>query len=201
MALNNEETYLELYPLNAYEAENVQVFHPAHNVFGGQTGTEAADSADVFRTNYNRATGEEWRFRQSSGTKYGRSWEKNWAAVIPKDSSGTYVVKNVAEWLWKRFIGDGLKNMGLLERAHLYALLAESRDIVYLADRNRLDRVITTADLASDPALVNLVQSLSVRTLPLDSADSTERRAANARVGQAINFIVATPYIFAQEGR
>ena len=200
MALNNEETYLVLYPLNAYAAENVQPFYPAHNVFGGQTGTEAADSADVFRANYNRATEEESRFRQSSGTKYGRSWEKNWASVIPKDSSGTYVVKNVAEWLWKRFIGDGLKNMGLLERAHIYALLAEGRDIAYLADPNRLDRVITTADLTSDPALVNLIQSLAARTLSLDSADSAERGAANERVGEAINFIVATPYIFAQEG-
>jgi hypothetical protein len=35
----------------------------------------------------------------------------------------------------------------------------------------------------------------------LDSANSTERDKANARVGQAINFIVAMPYIFAQEGR
>jgi hypothetical protein len=34
----------------------------------------------------------------------------------------------------------------------------------------------------------------------LDSANSAERGAANASVGQAINFIVATPYIFAQEG-
>jgi hypothetical protein len=200
MTLNNEENYLELYPLNAHEAENVQAFRPAHNVFGGQTGIEAADSADVFRINYNRVTQEEWRFRQTSGTKFGRLWEKNWAAVVPKSSSGTYVVKDVAEWLWQRFIGDGLKNMGLLERAHLYALLAEGLDIVYLADRNALDRVITTAELSLDPALVKLVQDLRERVLPLDSADRALRAAANARIGQAINFIVATPYIFAQEG-
>jgi hypothetical protein len=200
MALNNEEGYLDLYPPEAYESEDIRVFRPVHNVFGGQTGIEAADSADVFRSNYNRAT-EYVPFRQSSGMKYDRSWQKNWAVAIPKSASGGYVVKDVAEWLWNRFIGDGLKNMGLLERAHIYAILAEDLDIVYLADQNRLDRVITTADLTSDPALVNLVQSLSTRVLSLDSANSTVRDKANARVGQAINFIVAMPYIFAQEGR
>jgi hypothetical protein len=199
--LNDEEGYLDLYAPEAYESEDVKAFRPAHNVFGGQTGIEAADSTDVFRANYNRIADDEWRFRRASGTAYGRSWGKNWATVIPKSSSGTYVVKDVAEWLWKRFIGDGLKNMGLLERAHIYALLAEDRDLVYLADPNRLDRVITTADLVSDPALANLVQSLSARTLLLGSVTDTERQAANTRVGQAINFIVAMPYIFAQEGR
>jgi hypothetical protein len=198
--LNNEEGYLDLYPLATYETEDVKAFHPAHNVFGGQTGAEAADSADVFLANYNRSTSEERRFRQIPASRYGRSWEQNWMTVIPKNSSGTYIVKDVTEWLWKRFIGDGLKNLGLLERAHIYAFLAEERDIVYLADQDRLDRAITTADLTSDPRLASLVQSLGAQTLPLDSADSTERGAANARVRQAINFIVATPYIFAQEG-
>ena len=42
---------------------------------------------------------------------------------------------------------------------------------------------------------------LSSRTLTLDSGDANERAAANEQVGMAINFIVATPYIFAQEGR
>jgi hypothetical protein len=199
--LNNEESYLDLYVPEVYALDGLRAFYPAYNVFGGQTGTEAADSADVFRVNYNHATSEESRFRQSYGTKFERSWEKNWASVIPKDSSGTYIVKDVAEWLWKRFIGDGLKNLGLLERAHIYAFLAEGRDIIHVVDRNQLGRVITTADLTSDAALAGLVQSLSARNLPLDSANSTERRAANARVGQAISFIVATPYIFAQEGR
>jgi hypothetical protein len=37
--------------------------------------------------------------------------------------------------------------------------------------------------------------------MTLDSLDSTERRIANERVGQAISFILGTPYIFAQEGR
>jgi hypothetical protein len=201
MTLNNEEGYLDLYPLHAYETEDVKAFYPAHNVFGGQTGIEAADSADVFRANYNRVTSEEWHFFQSYGTKYGRSWIKDWGALIPKNSSGDYVAKDVAEWLWKRFIGDSLKNMGPLERAHVYALLAEGRDIVYLADPNRLDRIITTEDLVSDPALTSLVQSFSMRTMTLDSLDSTERRIANERVGQAISFILGTPYIFAQEGR
>jgi len=56
-------------------------------------------------------------------------------------------------------------------------------------------------ELETEPALIALVNSLSVQSLPLDSIDTDEKRYANERIGQAINFIVATPYIFAQEGR
>ena len=65
IALNDEENYLDIY-LDIYDeqgkpdyfhVEDVQIFRPRHNVFGGQTGVEAADSATVFRNNYNFFTG------------------------------------------------------------------------------------------------------------------------------------------------
>jgi len=201
LGLSNEEGYLDLYGLMRYRKDDVWVFRPAHNVFGGQTGLEASSSANVFRNKYSRVTAESYSFRNASETKYGRSWEKNWAFVVPVGQTGNYMVKDVAEWLWNRFIGDGLKHFGPLERAHVYALLASKRDLIYLVDPENLDRVITALELETEPALIAMVENLSSRTLALDSNDTDERREANERIGQAINFIAATPYMFAQEGR
>ncbi len=200
MTLINEANYLGVYNPRLYEAEDVEVFRPRHNVFGGQTGREAADSADVFLVNYNTATGGAQGLRVVSKAKSGREWEKDWAAVVPLSGNGGYVVGDVAEWLWKRFIADGLKHFGPLERAHVYALLATELDLAYLADPQNPGRVITTVDVQASP-LAELVSDLGGRTLPLDAADSAQRLAANRRVGQAINFIVGTPFIYAEEGR
>ncbi len=51
------------------------------------------------------------------------------------------------------------------------------------------------------PLIGALVDELAVQTMALDSATDSERGEANMRVGQAINFIAATPYVFAQQGR
>jgi hypothetical protein len=200
MTLINEENYLGVYSPLMYEAEDVEVFSPRHNVFGGQTGREAADSADVFLANYNAVTGLSQRLRSANTVKSGRVWEKNWAAVVPLSSNGAYVVKDVAEWLWNRFIGDGLKHFGPLERAHVYALLATELDLAYLADAQNPERVITTAAVQTTP-LAGLVSDLGNSDLPLNATDIGQRRAANSRVGQAVNFIVGTPFIYAEEGR
>ena len=203
MLLNNEENYLDLYDPygpSSFEDEGVVVFQPEHNVFGGQTGIEASDSMDIFRHNYNRFTGYPslW-YRRTSINRYGREWKKDWASVVPRMNE-TYQVRLVAEWLWKRFIGDGLKNFGTLERAHVYALLATDQDIGYLVDSNDPNRVLSTGDLVTDSNLAELVEDLAASEMALGSSDPTERTLANRRVGTAINFILATPYIFAQEG-
>jgi hypothetical protein len=199
--LNNEENYLNLHGVARYTDEDVRVFRPTHNVFGSQTGVEASISADVFRNNYNWVTRSEFRYRAASGERSGRLWEREWQSIVPMGATGEYVVRDVAEWLWNRFIGDGLKHFGPLERAHVYALLASTRDLNYLVSPEDLSRVITAIELETESALIALVNSLSTQTLPLDSIDTDEKRYANERIGQAINFIVATPYISAQEGR
>ncbi|MBT8135983.1 MAG: hypothetical protein KJO54_03110, partial [Gammaproteobacteria bacterium] len=128
-------------------------------------------------------------------------WEKDWAAAAPRAANGTFNVKQVAEWLWQRYLADGLKNFRYLERAHVYALLGSNYDLAYLLDPDNPERSITSVDVLSEPAILDLVADLSSRTLLLDSVNSDERYAANRRIGMAINFIVGTPYIFAQEGR
>ena len=214
--LSNEEAYLELYTPYDLEEEDVLIFAPRHNVFGAQRALEAADSADVFRNNFNRVTREDWRNRLPNVDRFGRSWEKDWAAVAPKAANGDFVVSDLAEWLWNRFIGDGLKNLGTLERAYIYSYLAFDVDLIYLVnfvelqasgqDVNDLtlydfDQVISTQDLESDPLLRDAMTQLAQERVLLDSPDTNLRRQANAKIGQAINFIVATPYMFAREGR
>ncbi|NNM20331.1 MAG: DUF1800 family protein [Gammaproteobacteria bacterium] len=199
-ALNNREQYLNIYyPRHA--VEDVQVFFPTHDVFGTQKGMEAASSDLVFRTNHGEVTGSAWRYRSPYGENYGVAWEKDWAAAAPRAANGTFNVKQVAEWLWQRYLADGLKNFRYLERAHVYALLGSNYDLAYLLDPDNPERSITSVDVLSEPAILDLVADLSSRTLLLDSVNSDERYAANRRIGMAINFIVGTPYIFAQEGR
>ncbi|NND59146.1 MAG: DUF1800 family protein [Gammaproteobacteria bacterium] len=181
--------------------EGVNVFAPTHNVFGSQKGTEAASSDRVFREAYNRATERVWQLRSSEGEKFGTSWERDWAALAPRNDAGNFVVEDVAEWLWQRFIADGLKNFGPLEQAHLYALLGGDRDLAYLLDENNLDRVVTKNDVLFDTSVIELVNDMKSRILLLDSVVEDDRRSANQRIGTAINFIIATPYMFAQEGR
>ena len=40
-----------------------------------------------------------------------------------------------------------------------------------------------------------------ISTLSLDDLDENARRTANYRIGKALNFISATPFVFAREGR
>jgi hypothetical protein len=201
ITLNNMEGFAAHYSPRAYEEEDVLVFTPRHNVFGGQTGIEAADSGHVFRSNYNSVTEMARRYAATSIQGNGITLEKDWGIVIPRSTGGVYSVRDVAEWLWNRFIGDGLKNLANLERAHLYALLAQGLDLAYLVDPSDPRRVISSDELETDPNLIALIGDLSSRTMALDSTDSGVRTEANRHVGLAINFIVGTPYIFAEEGR
>lgn len=50
VTLNNNEAYLNYYsPSNALNSEGITLFRPVHNVFGHQTGLEAASEPNVFK--------------------------------------------------------------------------------------------------------------------------------------------------------
>ena len=128
----------------------------------------------------------------------------------------------MGEWLWQRFIGDGLKHFGTLERAHVYALLASNqhRDLHWYLRREypnlpgksdtgiAWETVITDNDLASGGYLHDAYVTLAEHRIPLlpgsTSPNATEQDQLvdmAQRIGNAINFIVSTPYMFYQEGR
>lgn len=180
--------------------EEVRPFQPIHDVFGHQTGTEASESGELFRKHYNSVTESPWRFIVASREIEGRTSVKDWGALAPR-SGGRYQVAAVAKWLWQRFIADGLENYGDLEQAHLYALLSSGDDIGALAHPDNPQLPVTSNEIANDNNVRTLVTDLGNQELALNSGDTDERRRANERMGQAVAFIVASPFIFAQEGR
>lgn len=129
ITLNNTESLLQsdniaLDLTSVFNGEDVQIFTPSHNVFGGQTAIEAADSAKVFQRNFNAASRNIVDFQRGascSNCDFGESWVKDWGAVIP-NQNGRYGVDEVAQWLWVHIIGN-LDNYTDLERAHLIPII------------------------------------------------------------------------------
>jgi hypothetical protein len=127
--------------------------------------------------------------------------------VIPPGSSGQWLVKDVARFLWQRFVADGLKNFGTLEQAHLFALLGSRTedqgipcvDLGLFLDASDPTRTYSEAELEAEPLLSKIV-ALGEHTLPLDDASWDVRRLPNTCIQRAISFIAATPYVFVQEG-
>lgn len=204
MTLNNLESYINVYDFYSYnDREGVQVFKPTSNVFGNQRGRDAAASSEIFRTVYNASTENWYRFViPNQDLAGGGVWEKDWRTVLPAPVAGTYTVRAVARWLWERFIADGLDNFGVLERAELFALLANGRNFAWVATGGTdPGRLYSAAELTGDAALAQLIADLGDTPMLFSSADQGERRFANAAVGQAVNFITATPYMFVRTGR
>lgn len=211
VSTGNQDVLLELYnPEWFMYNEEVALFRPAHDVFGGQTGLEAIDTGDVFARAYMNGSRYAWYlYRYEEGyTPDGADeekvvWRKDYAIFIPKDKTGHYTVKHVAEWLWQRFVADGLDNLGSLERAHLYALLAGGRDFPLWYDETQPEAGAnyTKDKIETDPVIQERLRDAAVARISLDSDDLDTRLTANYRVGMAINFISATPYMFAQTGR
>ena len=71
--------------------------------------------------------------------------------------------------------------------------------IISPEDKALVQHGYTEDDVTTTPHIVALVNEMAARSLLLDSLEEEERHTANWRIGQAINFIVGTPYIFAQE--
>lgn len=184
-----------------YWDEEVIPFRPHHDVFGHQSGPEAAGSAEIFRKNFEAATTGGWRFTDVVKTFDTTAFRKDWRLNAPKDEQEKYQVGITVRWLWDRFIGDGGENFGPLERAHLYALLALDEDLSKAIYPNEPGRVVTLAQLTGDATIKAQAAALKVQRLQLASADLDDRAEANRRIGAAINFITVTPFMLADEGR
>lgn len=216
ITLNNKETFLGLNSnQNAEEwldSIGLHPFNPTRDVFGHQTGLDAANNPAVFQRNYD--------FEISSNTLQktrqlyylddreldATTWYKDWGNTIPQDGVGNYGVAAVADWLWNHLIGDGGKNFDIIARAQIYALLERGDDFGHLAAEEMLpydrDHAFSTDELNNDPGLVALLATLGARSIALSSSDvKGDRAQANARVGQAVQFIAMLPYTFVVEGQ
>ena len=194
---SNREHYYDVPEIwRLYWEEEVLPFEPWHEVFGHQNGPETAGSAELFRKNYKRAT--DASFSYSLEDFNGTERAKDWRRLMPPAKS--YLVGASAEWLWQRFIADGLKNFGPLERAHLYALLAYGRDLAAVLHPRFPDTAVTLAELNA-PAGKAWLAKVGAARLPLENKDADIRERTNDRMGAALDFIIATPFMLAEEGR
>lgn len=198
---SNQEGYYDIWYANSYRRDQVDVFRPKHNVFGGQTGLEAARSPDIVRRVINDSTEHMYYFVRQHLETDGRKIQKNWTSIVPKSANGKYRVKDVAEWLWNQYIGDDLKHFNSVARAHVYALLGHQHDLLLILSERDINRVITERDLKHNPRIRRIVRSLAGQQLKLDSSKKALREEAHRRLGRAIAFIVATPFSFAQQGK
>ncbi|HKU95318.1 MAG TPA: DUF1800 family protein [Vineibacter sp.] len=196
---SNYETYRDFYRVRDFiEAEGQKIFSLDHNVFGGQTGLDAANNSKTFKLSYDRAIERGYYYmRQKDGT----GWRKDWGALVPGDS-----VVATTEWLWKRFIADGPSKMGLMERYHLYALVGAGVDLAWYVNPADPYHVFTESELAagesgSSSALGRKLQALRNMATGLRSTNARTRAAANGKMGAAIAFLIALPQAFAQVGQ
>ena len=212
--VDNNEAYEKIIDFRGIMiAQGANVFVPAHNVFGGQTSLNAANNPNIFRSAYNDAIDGYWRI--SKLEEYQRdaagiivkdangqnivTWRKDWAKIVPRNSHGVYRVDDVGEWLWNRFIGDGLKNYTALERAYVNAFLATGVDFPALVQPLVAEDQITLENLAHAP-LSDYMSSHQSTLMALDSQDDVLRRNSNLYMGLAIDFIIATPFMYAIGG-
>ncbi len=209
---NAEISYGMNLPYSPLLSEDVTPFTPNHEVFGTQTGIEARDTSDVFKMAYNGSTEtpDLWGSAFKKDSSNSIVYRKPFDLIIPKGSDGKWRVKQVAEWLWNRFIGDGNLNMGNLERAHLYALLGSGYDLNYFMAKDKKDTTINstsygygdsgTNDIALSTDLKTKIDDAGVAVMTLDDP-GTKGDEAKTRVGLAIDFIIALPFMFVQEGK
>lgn len=186
-------------------AEGAKIFDPAHDVFGGQTGLQAANNPNIFKDAYINNVKYSQRLGKTSKNYTDTNgdtqvWIKNWAESIPANGDGEYIVKEVAEWLWQHFLGDGRENYGNFEKAYLEALLAQGTDLGYQIDPANAEQNYSEDELDSD-LVKPIIKTNEIILMSLNSADPIERKEANRRVGLAVNFITITPYMFALEGK
>ncbi len=206
MRLSNWELYEDFQSVREMLLEDdVEPFHPVHNVFGHQKGVEAFTTPTIFKNNYNTSTYSYWYYEKVDDST--STYKKEWYNIIPKSEDGSYITEDVARWLWQRFVADGWKNYGILEKAHLYTLLATGKDLGYILHDEIVGNphpgtVYYASDLENGTSEIgSIVARHGAMTLELESDDEDTRKLANIFVQRAISFISATPYTFLQEGR
>ena len=154
--LDNEESFAKpffLGPAVPMLQQNALVFAPIRDVFGGQTGNDAANDRFGFRSALNQnvdspeALGTTEQYYRLAEDGVPSVWRKDWSTVIPPNAAGEYVVGDVAQWLWQRFIADGGANFDAIAQAQVHALAGHGFDFAAVVDRNDLDALYSSEDL------------------------------------------------------
>lgn len=214
LTLNNTELGANLIPIwTKLTGESVTLFRPEHDVFGGQTGLEAANTDDVFINQYNSARNN--RYGAIGFWSNNRTVSvKNFRSLLQRElgKNSDFGVRETAEFLWRRITGDqAMTHFTAPARIQVYALLANGNDFLFYKDtdcRNNIwnctnTSLNSTATLptAQDLDLANPtdnVRNLRDSVIFRNTATEADITRDNERVGYAIDFISATPFTFVQ---
>ena len=181
------------------ESSGFNAFIPLHDVFGSQTGKDAYNSSDFFLRTH-RLHNNDWTTISNL-----MSEDKNWQNLLPQAAEDAFCLtsSNIAEWLWQRFVADNLKNFGPVERAHVYSFLNNGRDITYNWSVAGIGGIQQDSHLTADELTEgNLKEYFETQSQVCFYTDTEEERKRLAtHIGQAVNFIATTPYMYFQEGR
>ncbi|WP_114417806.1 DUF1800 family protein [Marinospirillum perlucidum] len=194
-------------PQGSINSSGFSVFRPHHNVFGAQTGEDAYGSSEYFLRTFNRFTRDSWRFARTTRHEDDTLvWEKDWSGLLPPAESGfsCLTAKTVGEWLWQRFVADGLKNFGPLERVQVYALINNGKDAAATWHEAYVggvayDSQFSETELSEGGGLHEYYQHQANACVFTSTRE--ERLEVADHLGKAVNFITNTPYMFFQEGR
>ena len=190
-------------------------FSPAHDVFGGQTGLDAARSTGLFKKAYEAVTenfGESLTAKKNnyytdSSLDTEVTWSKDWRKLLVADENGDYIADEVASFLWQRINSDGLKNYDVIARSQILALLVHGKDfgllITELAPAVSTDSLAyySSEQLTTDPGLLGVIDMLASTSLQLNNNSSASREEANTQIDLAVSFIAALPYTFVTAGQ
>jgi len=205
--LTNEGIFTTKYWRNAHDRmrrQGMEIFRPIRNVFGHQTGVDAMNNPFIFRDAFfsnwfdpGALSDVRISYTLSEGGP-SQVWVKDWSVVVPADKKGRFIVEDVADWLWNRFIGDDGKNFDTIARAQVQSILAEGVDFALSVDPGNTDpdTYYTSAEIAGDNAAA---ASKNNENANAEMDLSTDE--GNRRIGLAVNFISMTPYSFAMEGK
>jgi len=160
--------------------DNFTIFEPAKGVFGNYTGLDIKDNSNTITNTYNKAIHNDYNFLYPS---------TDYRNIIDFDISDK--IKEIAEYLWNKMIGDNLKHFGILERAEVYSLLLYGKDLnTYF----NIDTELTDENFKNDSELNKIYLDMENSTI-----DLTDDKYNN-NIRDAINFILGTPYILFEEG-
>lgn len=194
-------------PYGRMQRQDAEVFEPVHDVFGGQTGLQAAGNRYIFKDAISENIGNPTyfddysdRYTLEAGTETepapSFTWTKDWAAVVPVNDQGDFRVGDVATWLWNRFMADGGKNFDDIARAQVQSFLASGHDFGYAFNPDDAERSFGSRDFSSKKGIARPLNEAHADTL-MNDLDS---KTFNKRIGMAINFISMLPYAFVTGG-
>jgi len=202
--LSNEENLAKRYyrsPYSRMRDQGMEIFEPIRNVFGHQTGHDAANNPFIFKDGYRvNATQAYFLYEYTDDytlSEFGtvETFTKDWTAVIP-NTAGSANVSDVADWLWNHFIGDEGKNFDSIARAQVQAMLVTGQDFGKQVNVDNSHIVYSSADIEGGHTVAYDTDQANAAA-DIDLSTTTNMY----RIGLAINFITMTPYAFAMEGQ